>query len=93
MSVRGNRHGVRLVPAVITVGAALALTACGSQAEPPYVSTFTDRHGRVCTAVVTVEGESDGREFDVTAPDCEYPPQGRTPGPDANQPLPGVRDD
>ncbi|MEV6957821.1 hypothetical protein AB0M97_01155 [Streptomyces sp. NPDC051207] len=93
ISVRGNRRGVRLASAVIAAGAALTLTACGGQAEPPYVATFTDKHGRVCTAVVTVEGDDGSREFDVTQPDCEYPPQGRTPGPDFTQSLPGVTDD
>jgi len=52
---------------------ALGVAACSAG---PRVVTFTDSHGRVCTAVVTVEGLDRKAE----SVDCEYPPEGTEPG-------------
>ncbi|MBX6387997.1 MAG: hypothetical protein IRZ08_03165 [Frankia sp.] len=74
-----------LLLAVGAVGAGLVLAACGSDRNE--VVTFTDSHGRVCTAIINTDGGEDG-DVDASAPDCDYPPAGRTPGPAAYQPLP-----
>ncbi|WP_230205099.1 hypothetical protein [Parafrankia elaeagni] len=64
----------------------LMATACGSN-DRNEVVTFTDAHGRVCTIIVNTDGD-EGSDVDSSAPDCEYPPQGRTPGPATYAPLP-----
>lgn len=74
------------MPTVLAL-AGVALAATGCQAPPPddemYVQTFTDTHGRACTAVYTVQAgdgsgaDSEGRDIDVTQVDCEYLPAGQ----------------
>ncbi|WP_241829700.1 hypothetical protein [Parafrankia colletiae] len=64
----------------------LTVTACGSN-DRNEVVTFTDAHGRVCTIIVNTDGNEDS-DVDSSAPDCEYPPQGHTPGPATYAPLP-----
>lgn len=41
------------------------------------VITMTDAHGRACTAVATV---LESGEVEETGLDCDYPPEGRSPG-------------
>ncbi|MBG0857692.1 hypothetical protein I2W78_39070 [Streptomyces spinoverrucosus] len=70
--------------------AVLVLAGCTT---PPTdyseVVTFTDEHGRACTATVVVDQEqNEGNDYEVTSLDCEYPPQGRTPGPTRYRPMP-----
>jgi hypothetical protein len=64
--------------------AAVLLAGCADKTE---VVTFTDEHGRVCTALVVDDGGDGDRE--PTAIDCEYPPPSRSPGPATVKPLPG----
>ncbi|SDO81608.1 hypothetical protein SAMN04487981_113229 [Streptomyces sp. cf386] len=77
--------------AVVAAGAAvLVLAGCGS---PPTdyseVVTFTDEHGRACTATVVVDQEqNEGNDYEVTSLDCEYPPEGKTPGLTRYRPMP-----
>lgn len=68
-------------------GAALLLaTGCSQNADSTEVATFTDRHGRACTAAVVVDSDDGDRE--VSALDCEYPPDGREPGRSGYSELP-----
>ncbi|WP_049572614.1 hypothetical protein [Streptomyces sp. SBT349] len=71
--------------AVPAVAGVLLLTAC-SRSDRTEIATFTDEHGRVCTAAVVIDSEDSDRE--VQALDCEYPPEGRTPGPEGYADLP-----
>jgi hypothetical protein len=64
-----------------------ATALMGACADTTQVVTFTDEHGRVCTALVVDDGSDGDRE--PTAIDCEYPPPGRSPGPATSKPLPG----
>ncbi|WP_461007266.1 hypothetical protein [Streptomyces capparidis] len=74
------------------VGAAVAvlvLAGCGTPTDYSEIVTFTDEHGRVCTAAVLVDQEeNEGDDYEITSIDCEYPPEGRTPGPTRYRPLP-----
>jgi len=79
-----DRKVVRVTVIASLVTAAALLAGCADTTE---VVTFTDEHGRVCTALVVADGGDGDRE--PTAIDCEYPPTGRTPGPDTSKPLPG----
>jgi hypothetical protein len=74
--------GRRVAFVAAAAGSALLLGACSDSSE---VVTFTDEHGRVCTATVIVDTDGD-RE--VSALDCEYPPAGRTPGASVYRKLP-----
>jgi hypothetical protein len=67
----------------IALTTALLLAGCADSTE---VITFTDEHGRVCTALAVKDSADGDRE--PTAVDCEYPPPGRTPGPETAKPLP-----
>lgn len=70
----------RFVP--IGILAVLAVAGCSDSTQ---VVTFVDGHGRVCTAAVLVDSDGD-RE--ATTMDCEYPPEGRVPGPTEFQEFP-----
>jgi hypothetical protein len=76
----------RIRPGAVAGVALAALLATACSKDHSEVVTFTDEHGRVCTAVVVVDGDDGDRE--ASAPDCDYPPQGRTPGPATYRPLP-----
>ncbi|MFI6012244.1 hypothetical protein ACIBAG_26090 [Streptomyces sp. NPDC051243] len=70
--------------------AVLLLAGCGN-APTDYseIVTFTDKHGRVCTAAVVVDQEqNEGEDYEISSLDCDYPPEGRTPGPSGYSPLP-----
>jgi hypothetical protein len=77
--------------AVVAAGAAVFLLAgCGA---PPTdyseIVTFTDGHGRACTATVVVDQEqNEGNDYEVTSLDCDYAPEGRTPGTTRYRPMP-----
>jgi hypothetical protein len=75
------RTRIAAVPVAAAVVAILA--GCADRSE---VATFTDEHGRACTATVVIDG--DDRDKEATTLDCEYPPAGRTPGRTTQQPLP-----
>ncbi|MFF3348811.1 hypothetical protein [Streptomyces sp. NPDC002779] len=69
--------------------AALLLTGCSQPTDYSEIVTFTDEHGRVCTAAVVVDQEqSEGDDYEISSLDCDYPPEGRTPGPDGYSALP-----
>lgn len=71
------------------VAALLLLSGCSMPTDYSEIVTFTDEHGRVCTAAVVVDQEQNqGDDYQVAALDCDYPPQGRTPGPTRYSPLP-----
>ncbi|MGW7264421.1 hypothetical protein [Streptomyces sp. NPDC054842] len=79
--------------AVAAGSAALLLAGCGTPTDYTEIVTFTDEHGRVCTAAVVVDqDESEGDDYEVSSLDCEYPPEGRSPGASRYSPLP-KRDD
>jgi hypothetical protein len=85
-----RRHGLLAAPAL----SVLLLTGCAVNDEI-YVSNFTDAHGRACTFVYTAQegvGIGEGRDVDVSQLDCEYPPEGRTPGPPGTSRLDAVPD-
>ncbi|MDT0442515.1 MULTISPECIES: hypothetical protein [unclassified Streptomyces] len=63
--------------AAVAAGAVLVLTAC-SQSDRTEIATFTDEHGRACTAAVVIDSEDGDRE--VQSLDCDYPPEGTGPG-------------
>lgn len=71
--------------AVAAPAAAILLVGC-SNADSSEIVTFTDEHGRACTAVAVKDGD-DG-DYEVSSIDCDYPPDGRTPGPVTHQKLP-----
>ncbi|WP_171109917.1 MULTISPECIES: hypothetical protein [unclassified Streptomyces] len=76
--------------AIAATTAALLLAGCNN-APTDYSETitFTDEHGRVCTAAVVVDqDQSQGDDYHISSLDCDYPPQGRTPGPTRYSPLP-----
>jgi hypothetical protein len=52
--------------------------------DQPQLLTATDAHGRACTLVAMVLASG---QVDETTIDCDYPPEGRTPGP-ASRGLP-----
>ncbi|MFI1829582.1 hypothetical protein ACH41E_24530 [Streptomyces sp. NPDC020412] len=88
--LRGIR-GKRTIGAGLAVGAAaLLLVGCSQPTDYSEIVTFTDEHGRVCTAAVVVDQEqNEGADYQVSSLDCDYPPEGRTPGPTRYSPLPG----
>ncbi|MFD7437291.1 hypothetical protein [Streptomyces sp. NPDC059861] len=83
-----KRH-YRLGVAVSAGAAALLLTGCGTPTDYSEIVTFTDEHGRVCTGAVVVDQEQNqGDDYEIAGLDCDYPPQGHTPGPTRYSPLP-----
>ncbi len=77
--------------AAVAAGAAalLLLTGCGTPTDFSEIVTFTDEHGRVCTAAVVVDQEQhQGNDYEVSGIDCDYPPDDRPPGPSRYLPLP-----
>lgn len=76
--------------AVAAGTAALLLAGCNNNpTDYTEIVTFTDEHGRVCTAAVVVDQEqSEGDDYEISSIDCDYPPEGRTPGPTRYSPLP-----
>ncbi|MFI9613325.1 hypothetical protein ACIHCM_16930 [Streptomyces sp. NPDC052023] len=79
----------RLGTAVAAGAAALLLAGCGTPTDYSEIVTFTDEHGRVCTGAVVVDQEQNqGDDYEIAGLDCDYPPEGRTPGPTRYSPLP-----
>jgi hypothetical protein len=79
-----------LCVAVAAGAAALLLAGCTS-APTDYseIVTFTDEHGRACTASVVVDKEqNEGDDYEISSLDCDYPPEGQTPGTTRYSPLP-----
>ncbi|GAA3505031.1 hypothetical protein GCM10019016_121440 [Streptomyces prasinosporus] len=75
--------------AVAAGAAALLLAGCSTPTDYSEIVTFTDEHGRVCTAAVVVDQEqNENDDYEVSGLDCDYPPEGRTPGPTRYSPLP-----
>jgi hypothetical protein len=76
--------------AAVAAGAAvLVLAGCSPPTDYSEIVTFTDGHGRACTATVVVDQEqNEGNDYEVTSIDCEYPPEGKTPGPTRYRPMP-----
>ncbi|MEU5890706.1 hypothetical protein ABZ835_28240 [Streptomyces sp. NPDC047461] len=69
--------------------AALLLAGCGNPTDYTEIVTFTDEHGRVCTAAVVVDqDQSEGDDYEISSLDCDYPPEGHTPGPTKYSPMP-----
>lgn len=69
--------------------AALLLTGCSQPTDYSEIVTFTDEHGRACTAAVVVDQEqSEGDDYEIASVDCDYPPEGRTPGASGYSSLP-----
>ena len=76
-------------PVVAAGAAVLVLSGCSAPTDYSEIVTFTDEHGRVCTATVVVDQEqAEGDDHEVTSLDCDYPPQGETPGPSRYRPMP-----
>ncbi|MER6678185.1 hypothetical protein [Streptomyces sp. NPDC000983] len=75
---------------VVAAGAALLLLAgCSPPTDYSEIVTFTDEHGRVCTAAVIVDQEqSEGDDYEISSIDCDYPPEGKSPGATRYSPLP-----
>lgn len=73
---------VRVAAVVVVAGAVLG----GCASDSTEIVTFTDAHGRVCTATVVVDSEDGDQE--VSALDCDYPPAGTSPGPSAYHKMP-----
>lgn len=71
-----SRKSRRRIPGLVAVGVlgagAVVLLAGCTQQPPPGPITFTDSHGRACTAI---------QAGDEIVLDCDYPPAGRKPGP------------
>nr|WBO75906.1 hypothetical protein SBE_006648 [Streptomyces sp. SBE_14.2] len=85
MSTRWGLGAVALAAGV----AAAVLTGCSPPTDYSEIVTFTDEHGRVCTAAVVVDQEqSEGDDYEISSLDCDYPPEGTTPGPTHYSPLP-----
>ncbi|MER8069946.1 hypothetical protein ABTZ59_16810 [Streptomyces sp. NPDC094034] len=75
--------------AAVAAGAVLLLAGCGVPTDYSEIVTFTDEHGRACTAAVVVDQEqNEGDDYEVSSLDCDYAPAGRTPGPTSYSPLP-----
>lgn len=77
--------------AVAAGAAALLLAGCSAPAPTDYseIVTFTDEHGRACTAAVVVDQEqNEGDDYQMSSLDCDFPPEGQTPGPTRYSPLP-----
>ncbi|MFF4984011.1 hypothetical protein ACFY3O_28700 [Streptomyces sp. NPDC001046] len=62
--------------------AALLVGGCSTPTDYSEIGTFTDKHGRVCTAAVVVDQEqNEGNDYEISSLDCDYPPEGRHSGP------------
>ena len=86
---------IRGIGAVVAAGVAVLLLAgCGTPTDYSEIVTFTDEHGRACTAAVVVDQEqNEGDDYEISSIDCDYPPEGRTPGPTGYQSLPDRESD
>lgn len=74
---------------VLGAGAVLLLAGCGVPTDYSEIVTFTDGHGRACTAAVVVDQEqNEGNDYEVSSLDCDYAPAGRSPGPTGYSPMP-----
>jgi hypothetical protein len=62
------------------------LAGC-ARSDRSEIVTWTDEHGRACTGVAGIDAEDGDRE--VSSIDCDYPPEGRTPGRTSSTKLPG----
>ena len=80
-----KRHKGPISVAALTLAAGIHLVGCAT-ADNSEIVTFTDEHGRACTAVAVKDGD-DG-DYEVSSIDCDYPPAGRTPGPVRHRELP-----
>jgi hypothetical protein len=70
-------------------GVMLLVAGCGSPSDYSEIITFTDEHGRACTATVVVDQETaESDDHEVTALDCDYPPEGERPGPESRRSVP-----
>ncbi|MFE6368599.1 hypothetical protein [Streptomyces sp. NPDC057838] len=76
--------------AAVTAGVvAVLLAGCSTPTDYSEIVTFTDKHGRVCTAAVVVDQEqNEGNDYELSSLDCDYPPKGATPGPSGYSSLP-----
>lgn len=75
--------------AVAAGAAALLLSGCTPPTDYSEIVTFTDEHGRVCTgAVIVDQEENEGDDYEIASLDCDYPPEGKSPGPTRYSPLP-----
>ncbi|MFJ4466962.1 hypothetical protein ACIP2X_05490 [Streptomyces sp. NPDC089424] len=84
-----KRHYRLGVAAGTGAAALLLLSGCAAPTDYSEIVTFTDKHGRACTAAVVVDQEQNqGDDYEVASLDCEYPPEGRTPGPTQYSPMP-----
>lgn len=72
----------------------LALAVGCGAGDSSEIVTFTDEHGRACTAVVVNDTSDEGGRtgYEAQGLDCEYPPAGKTPGPETTKPMPGGSD-
>lgn len=67
----------------------VAVACSGVPTDANQVYSYTDEHGRACTAIVTSEyDEDEGTDVRASEADCEYPPPGREPGPTGFWSLP-----
>ncbi|WP_237409375.1 hypothetical protein [Streptomyces sp. M2CJ-2] len=86
---QGMKRLYGLGVAIAAGTAALLLTGCNAPTDYSEIVTFTDEHGRVCTAAVVVDQEQNKNEdYEISSLDCDYPPEGQTPGPTRYSPLP-----
>ena len=80
--------------AVATGAAALLLAGCSTPTDYSEIVTFTDEHGRARTAAVVVDQEqNEGDDYEMSSLDCDYPPEGRSPGDPRYSPLPEREED
>ncbi|NGO48719.1 hypothetical protein G6048_43830 [Streptomyces sp. YC419] len=81
---------LRGIGVAVAAGAAvLVLAGCSKPTDYSEIVTFTDEHGRACTASVVVDQEqNEGDDYEISSLDCDYPPEGQTPGPTRYSPLP-----
>ncbi|MFD3486824.1 hypothetical protein [Streptomyces sp. NPDC058665] len=80
---------VRGFGVAVAAGAALLLVGCSAPTDYSEIITFTDEHGRACTAAVVVDQEqNEGDDYEMSTLDCDYPPEGRAPGPTTYSPMP-----
>ncbi|GGK00861.1 hypothetical protein GCM10011583_35450 [Streptomyces camponoticapitis] len=80
---------VRGFGVAVAAGAALLLAGCSAPTDYSEIVTFTDEHGRACTAAVVVDQEqNEGDDYEMSTLDCDYPPEGKTPGSTNYSPMP-----
>lgn len=74
--------------AVTAGAAALLIAGCGTPTDYSEIVTFTDEHGRVCTAAVVVDQEqNEGDDYEISSLDCDYPRRAGRRGPPATRPC------